>query len=258
MPRKAIGSLSRRSKHKRGDDSSCQGIEMADFTEVKCTGQVFDSVEQMARQQMAQAVWDQGIKINGGGSLRAGNIELARFLDTMCSNSYRERTPRDRCHDEAELRIEAILSLLVRIQSQKKFTILCLRFSLASYRIYLERDVWQMIHAVAPGLLASFTWTEEFILYALSFRPAPKYETLPGVGACMFDNYTRQVSYKSKATTESSGYRLDMTNSMSMAVPRHCASDQFDAAAIGSYTNRMAHCSLALITSHLPSDCCIA
>ena len=101
-------------------------------------------------------------------------------------------------------------------------------------RTQLDLDLWQMVHGVAPGLLASHKWTDDFILFAMPFRPPPIYETLPGVGACMFDNYTRKVLYKSQATTESSGYRLDMTNSMSMAVPRHCASEQFDAAAIGA------------------------
>ena len=239
MPRKILG---RPHKHSRGAseerDEAFDGIEMVDLMDeivvLRSSPQVFDMDAQLAREQLARAAWDRSIKINDSGSLRTSNPAITRLLDTVCANSYRDRAPNQRCQDVAEQRIESILSFLVRIQSQKKLTVLCMRFSLACYRIQLDHDLWQMVHGVAPGLLASLKWTDDFILFAMPFRPPPIFQTLPGVGACMFDNYTRKVLYKSQATTESSGYRLDMTNSMSMAVPRHCASEQFDAAAIGA------------------------
>jgi hypothetical protein len=228
-----------------GLDESYLGIEMTDFLDevvvLKPSGQVFNMDEQSERERLAHTVWDKSIKINGEGSLRSCNPAITQVLDAITANWYRSRGQVQDAEESAELRIEAILSYLARVQSQKKLTVLCARFSMACYRIQVGRDVWQMLHAVAPGLLASFNWTEEFILYAMPFRPGPSYETLPGVGACMFDNYTRRVLYKSVATTDSSGYRLDMTNSLSMEVPRLCASEHFDAAAIGACTQPAAH-----------------
>ena len=214
-----------------------KGIEMESFLEevvvLKPSDQVFDMDLQSDRERLAQMVWRQDVRISGDGCLAASNPAIAQLLGTLTRNSYRRRGDTEHANAAAELQIEAILSCLARTQSQKKITLLCARLSLAMYQAQLPRDTWQMFHALAPGLLASYNWTEDFQQFAMDFRPNANDDTLPGVGACMFDNYTRRVNYKSKATTESSGYRLDMTNSCSMAVPRHCANAQFDAMAVG-------------------------
>lgn len=50
--------------------------------------------------------------------------------------------------------------------------------------------------------------------------PPCEYEELSGVGAVMFNNYTRKVLYSSQVTVEKHGFRLDMTNSATMIVPK--------------------------------------
>jgi hypothetical protein len=73
------------------------------------------------------------------------------------------------------------------------------------------------------GVLASVTWAGKFVNIAIQFRPPANYVALPGVAAVVFDNYTRKVNYSSMHTTELFGFRLDMTNSASVSIPKHLA-----------------------------------
>lgn len=242
MPRR--GALVQRKQGKRvaagaaEHEESFQGIEMSSFLDqlvvLNTSAQVFDvstADSQMERIRLARMVWDATIEINGEGSLTKSNPAIGQLLSVITANSYRDRGS-EQASKTAALRIESILACLARVQSQKKHTLLCTRFSLGAFRAQLPRDLWQMLHTVCPGIVASVNWTDEFIQYAQSFRPTANYEVLPGVGACMFDNYSRKCLYSSTVTTDSSGYKLDMTNSLSMSVPRQCASAQFDAKAI--------------------------
>ena len=121
--------------------------------------------------------------------------------------------------------------------------LLTARVSLAFRRAQFPRDLWHIIHNLAPGLLASYNWVNDFALEAMAHRPGPAYEVLPGVGGCMFDNYTRKVIYSSLQTTDSWGFRLDMTNSASMSIPRELAPIGFDARKI---------CMSSTLPAHLP------
>lgn len=64
--------------------------------------------------------------------------------------------------------------------------------------------------------------------FASERRPPCKYEVLPGVAGVMFDNYSRKVLYSSKATVESHGFLLNMTNWGTIQVPRLVAPLNFD------------------------------
>ena len=127
---------------------------------------------------------------------------------------------------------EAMISNLARIKSQKVQSLLAARVSIEALRVQLHHGFWQLTHQLAPGILMSRSWAEHFAEYAYKFRPPPAYDVLPGVGCVMFDNYTRKVAYSSTHTTDSWGFRLDMTNSCSMAIPRHLAPGNFNADAI--------------------------
>lgn len=127
------------------------------------------------------------------------------------------------------IRLEGILTDLQRAQSQKKMTTITARMSVAAARCQLHRNMWRLISLLSPGVMASRTWTEEFMTFARDLRPPCSYEELPLVGATMFDNYTRKVLYKSQVTVEKSGYLLNMTNWASFTVPKIMASPNFNA-----------------------------
>lgn len=65
--------------------------------------------------------------------------------------------------------------------------------------------------------------------FASSRRPPCEYEELPYVGGVIFDNYTRKVLYSSKATVESHGFLLHMTNWGTIRIPKMLAPAGFDA-----------------------------
>ena len=62
--------------------------------------------------------------------------------------------------------------------------------------------------------------------------PGPTYETLDGVGLAVFDNLTIQVGYKSYSADGLVGFRMDMTNWATIAVPRTLFGLRFDLATV--------------------------
>ena len=224
----------KRQRKQAGSSSTAQdddSVEMVTFFEraLELTPSVFtfdsDSLEE--KTELARRCWERN-PIISVTSLCTANPELASILKALITNTYR---PVDAEVYELRqyTRVEGVLSNLMRMQSQKQFTLLTARISLAAYRAQLPRMLWHIIHAFAPGILASFDWTHRFVEFAVPFRPACKYEELALVGGTMFDNYSRKVLYKSQATNDSAGYQLNMTNWASMTIPKLVAPANFDA-----------------------------
>eukprot|EP00965_Chrysotila_dentata_P085347 2815660-Pleurochrysis_carterae.AAC.1 len=80
----------------------------------------------------------------------------------------------------------------------------------------MPKALWQVLNKLAPGILASRDWTSSFAKFACQLRPKPSAIALPGVGAVMFDNYSRKVLFSSHKTSEGGGFTLDMPNSCTM------------------------------------------
>ena len=179
-----------------------------------------------ARAALARAVWTPIDLLREGSSSHA-NVELTAILRVLLQNNY--TTNNDASEHRTALRVEGILANLQRAQSQKQMLLLTARLSCAAARINLPESMWRAINLFAPGLLASKEWTEDFIDFARKFRPDCPYDVLPGVGAVMFDNYSRRVLYSSQATVESHGFLLNMTNSATFHVPALLAPPNFDA-----------------------------
>ena len=128
-----------------------------------------------------------------------------------------------------------MLTGLHRVHSQKVLPLLTARMSAVFMRNQVHRLTWKIVSLLSPGLAASRTWTEDFVEFASKQRPECEYEELPGVGGCMFDNYSRKVLYASKVTVEKHGYMLHMTNSASMIVPKLLVPANFDANVLCEY-----------------------
>lgn len=150
------------------------------------------------------------------------------MLEVLLRNTYRGG-PGDSSHQRTPLRVECLLANMQRAKSQKRMPLLTARFSCVCYRAQLPRTLWEMISLCFPGLLASHSWTEEFIDLATSRRPPCSYEELPLVGGVVFDNYQRRVLYSSQYTVDNHGFLLNMTNWGTIRIPRHVAPANFDA-----------------------------
>lgn len=182
-----------------------------------------DSKEQ--REALALAMWKTK-DVLGEGSMTASNSALASVLQVLLRNTY---AGSENAEHRTTLRVESILIDLQRAQSQKRMPLLTARFSCACLRAQLPRKLWEVFSLCFPGLLASHSWTEEFVEFASQRRPPCEYTELPGVGGVLFDNYTRKVLYASKATVEEHGYLLNMTNWATLCIPAALAPPNFDA-----------------------------
>lgn len=194
----------------------------------------FDLMNPGERIRLAAACWSKAPPGTEEFALTSANPGLRSILEVVAHNKqqHRRTTSEEIQEERAALATEGMLASLVRMQSQVVMPMLTVRVSLAARRAQIPRDLWHIMHSIAPGLLTSYNWVNEFAAEAMSARPPPEYEELPLVGAVMFDNYTRKVLYSSDHTTDSWGFRLDMTNSCSMAIPRSLAPPGFDAAAL--------------------------
>ena len=243
---KARGGWRPGKRRKDPDDES--GIEMTEFFREALTLRpsetcTFDMDSNSDKGHLAAALWTSQ-PLLGETSLSAANNALASVLEVITRNTYRAAADPEACEKRKLIRIEGILSNLQRAQSQKQMPLITARVSIAAARCQMHGIMWRAISLLAPGILASESWTEDFISdYARESRPACEYEELPGVGGVMFDNYTRKVLYSSQATVEASGYLLHMTNSASLAIPKLLVGPNFNANELCKHPTSQPHSS---------------
>lgn len=188
---------------------------------------------------LAKAMWVRH-DVWGDQSMTAANLQLSSVLKVLLRNKYAGASG-ESAVQRTNIRIENILIDLQRAQSQKRMPLLTARFSCACLRAQLPRKVWELISLCFPGLLASYSWTEEFVAFASECRPACDYAELEGVGGVLFDNYTRKVLYSSKATIDSSGFLLNMTNWATFCIPAKLASPNFNAKELCEHSVNRTH-----------------
>ena len=218
-------------RHQRDDDDGIGGIEMQEFFRGALTLNSAPTIYDMNSDErigLAAAMWS-GASLLDDRSLTEANAALASVLEVVIRKCGDTSEDADDSDVRTAIRLESILTNLQRAQSQKKMALVTARMSVTAARCQLHRTFWRIISLISPGVLASRTWTEEFMTFARNHRPPCEYEELPGVGATMFDNYTRKVLYKSQVTVEQSGFLLNMTNWGSFTVPKMLAPPNFDA-----------------------------
>lgn len=186
-----------------------------------------------AREQLADSLW-RTASLLGEESMTAANTQLAAILEVLVRNTYRSANIEESARRTA-IRVESLLVDMQRAQSQKQMPLLTVRLSVAAYRAQIPRLLWEILSMCFPGMLASHTWTENFIEFASSRRPPCAYEELQKVGGVLFDNYQRRVLYASKATVIKRGFLLDMTNWGSVRIPRVLAPANFDASRLCAF-----------------------
>ena len=81
----------------------------------------------------------------------------------------------------------------------------------------MNEDLWESF--CARRILPSINWTKDLIRDSKERNPGAKYELLPWVSACVFDNVSFKKDHKADHTSEHQGMRFDMTNWASIGVP---------------------------------------
>ena len=171
-----------------------------------------------AKQDLALAMWTNRTGLEEC-DLVASNPELVQVLLSLTGN---------RVGSADEQEVEFMLVNVARCQSQRNIPLLTARISVEALRTNTNHNFWLLVSRLAPGLLCSRLWTQQFVDYALKFEPVHEPNAV-GVGAAVFDNYARRLLYKSMVTTESSGYLYKMTNWGHLTIPAHLADPHFNA-----------------------------
>ena len=224
----------RKRRQGTSSDGGFSGVELEEFFRDALTLQpaacVYDSDYLEDKLSLAVALWSPATLL-GADSLTSANTSLASVLEVLirkCGTADGEEEL-GATETRTAIRLEGLITNLQRALSQKQMTLITARVSMAAARCQLHGRMWRMMSLLSPGLLASETWTEDFMVYARNHRPPCSYEELPLVGGTMFDNYTRKVLYKSQVTVEKHGFMLHMTNWGSFVIPAMLAGPNFDA-----------------------------
>ena len=122
---------------------------------------------------LADACWS-AADFAGDQSTSTQNAQLKGLFEVLMHNTYRP-VDLDAYQRRTEIQLEGIMANLVRGQSQKILPLLTARCSLVALRAQVPRLVWQMLSTIAPGLFASFQWTEEFAELGCKRRPPCSY-----------------------------------------------------------------------------------
>lgn len=228
MPKGVRQTWTRRKRVRRADESETQNVVERELIDSLRSALVrspslteFNMNCKSARIELAKAMWA-GIAGTGERAFMHTNAELVGFLEVLLRNTYTSRAANNSgavINSRKQFRIESVLTILARAQSQKRMPLLTARLTCAAYRIQMPHTLWRIFSVLNPGLLASFSWIDKFLSFAIEFRPPCPYETLPLVGGVMFDNYSRKVLYSSQATVEKHGYMLNMTNWATFHIP---------------------------------------
>lgn len=227
--------LKRPKGRKKGSGSSSAadeepGIELHQLVHFSRTEFVYDMDDQAARSRMIMMMWTCRYEHAAGAQLQS-SPELTWLLENLTANSKSDRRATADHEFRERFRFEGFMSSLCRQQSQKQMPLWTALGSVDALRCQCTRELWDWWHLMQPGLLASLTWTEGIIAEAPAYDPGCPYVAIEGVAAAIFDNYTRKCLYKSLATVESGGYRIDMTNWGKFSIPIALKPAGFDATA---------------------------
>ena len=150
--------------------------------------------------------------------LLEANPDLADILRSLTSNKY---TPDDEEQYEIkrEFRLSSAAALLIRNHNPHHLPALNVILTIYIYQHKVPQFTWDLLCAMR--LCLSRWWLHEQLLPIARQEGTPcPYSTIPFVGGAAFDNWTLQVAYKGLQTICNDGYRLDMTNWVSIWLPK--------------------------------------
>ena len=179
------------------------------------------------------------------GELLAANPEMAHWHAEITKNRYHAKNASLHATKQT-LKFESMIAQELRCQNEHIMPLWTVLNSIDAHRA--KRDRFAHMHLLAPRctrphlhatepavcraswhrdsavrLLASPSWTSELIKDAIPRWPGPGYKTAHFVSALCFDNFTVQVNYNTTHSSDTQGFRLDMTNWATVHLPLEAA-----------------------------------
>ena len=180
-------------------DIELLGIEMAQFVgaprPIALAPSVYDMDDPHARAACIRQLWT-GEYAEAIGAIASENRELALVLQSSTASGYRPSNP-ERYAAECAQRLDAVLSYLTRMRSQKLVPLWTAAFSVMSMGRQLPLPLWTSMSKLHRGLLMSEPWTRKLVTEAMEQRPPRVENFVRSVHCTVFDNYTRRCLYKS-------------------------------------------------------------
>ena len=193
---------------------------------------VFDARSEEDRERLIKLVWSGDYK-EALMSPEQYNPAAAHLLGMLTSNAYQ---PKPRFVEVAARNrtnlFAGVFSVLTRTQSKDNILLLPVLLGMQAYAMKVQTRFMDSVTCFYRGATLHEKWIEQFIADAVKRDPGPTYETLDGVGLAVFDNLTIQVGYKSYSADGLVGFRMDMTNWATIAVPRTLFGLRFDLATV--------------------------
>ena len=171
---------------------------------------------------MVDALWTGEYQPAMGRFIRA-NPDFVRLLDQQCVvgiDADATAPIQSRRHPPLQglPRFESVLTGLFRWRSQKCVPLETAALSICFLHYRVPQPAWDSMVFFTRSIM-SRDWAEDTCELALERDPGAQYETVNGLSAAIFDNFTIQVGYGSYATIEKKGERYDMTNWATVDLP---------------------------------------
>jgi len=141
-------------------------------------------------------------------------VLLANTSNVYCPNNWEHYTT------HKDLRIGHLAGITMRCRNEHIIPCFTLLLTLEAKYKGINQHMWDMLSMVR--VLASRTWVRATLLPLARMRyPGPRYEVLDCVTAAAYDNFTIQVNYQAMQTEGDDGWRMDMTNWMTIHLPNN-------------------------------------
>ena len=156
------------------------------------------------------------------GVMLEDNPLLVSVLEDAVDNHY-QPDDEELWMKRRTLKLENLISTIYRCQNQQFMPLFTVLRSIFCHGRRMHRGTWDTESALK--LLASYRWTDELVQLAIPRNPGAPFKTASFVSGACLDNFTVQVDYKSLHDLDHQGFRLDMTNWGSIAIPQATLSD---------------------------------
>ena len=142
------------------------------------------------------------------------NPDLLEVLECQTTNSTHHAVPIKMGlygDSSRKLVMASLVSKVLRVRNQFKIPPLTAIITSEFHRVHVNEFVWELMCSTRD--VGSRQWWTTTVLPRARLRhPGCPHETVVGVTAACLDNCTFQVAYQGLETLEEDGYRMDMTN----------------------------------------------
>ena len=149
------------------------------------------------------------------------NPDICELLVASTSNTVRYNGEHwEQHHARKELRLGQLAGQLIRCQNLHNVPPFTILLACEFYRASMPQSCYDLLCMLR--IVVSRDWMRKVLLPVSRIRwPGPPYELLDWVTAAAYDNFTIQVNYNAMQTEGDDGFRMDMTNWMTIYLPKY-------------------------------------